>query len=191
MLGSGQGSTIQFFYEKTCQFNDSFQIASVITNNTESPLISFCQKQGIPHHVLPYTQENFKEWDQELCKILTSYHPQLILLAGFLKKIGPQVLSVFEKKILNSHPSLLPEFSGLGMYGRRVHEAVIQEKKKTTGITIHLVDKNYDKGRILNQKPIEVRLEETAQELEERVKKIEKDFYFETVLKILSKEIKI
>ena len=128
-------------------------------------------------------------WDDSLCRHLESFQPDWILLAGFLKKIGPKVLKKFPGRIINSHPSLLPDFSGKGMYGIKVHEAVIQNHKPETGVSIHVVDKNYDGGCILFQKKIPVIESETAKELETRVKNIEKEVYLDVVLKILSGEI--
>ena len=186
-MGSGSASTINFFCEKI--FSEQpppFFIKAFVTENPKSGLIKIAKKYNLPCHVIEYKNKDFKLWDKELCQILLSYNPQLVLLAGFLKKIGPVVLRQFSNRIVNSHPSLIPEFSGSGMYGSKIHQAVIREKKKQTGITIHIVNKNYDEGPILAQKRISVKKGESAIELEKRVKKIEKAFYFETVKKIFS-----
>ena len=186
MLGSGTGSTIDFFCEKSKKRELPAQIVSIIADHFKAGVLSVAKKHQIPFHVVEYKKKEFHIWDKELSEILLFYQPQLILLAGFLKKIGPTVLNNFKNKILNSHPALLPDFSGPGMYGLRVHQAVIKQKRKETGVTIHLVNENYDEGPILCQKKIKVFPEETALELEKRVKSLEKTLYLKTVSKIIS-----
>ena len=146
-LGSGKASTIEFFCEKAISEGEkNFQIQALVTENPHSGVLSVAKKFNRPAHIVECKNKNFKLWDQELCQILLSYKPRLILLAGFLKKIGPLVLSQFPNQIINSHPSLLPEFSGPGMYGSKVHQAVIQAQKSYTGVSIHIVNKNYDEA---------------------------------------------
>ena len=190
-LGSGQGSTIKFFCKKIALQKYPLEIKALVTENPNSGLIEVAKKFDLPYHIVEYQNKDFQDWDKKLNQILLSYKAQLVLLAGFLKKIGPEVLNQFKNKIINSHPSLLPEFSGPGMYGAKVHQAVIHKKSKQTGVTIHIVNKNYDEGPILAQKKIPVKTGETALELEKKVKKIEKDFYFKTVLKIAMGEISL
>ena len=189
-LGSGKASTIEFFCKKIHLQNPAlFKIKALITENPNSGVAKVAKKFNLPCHVLEYKRKDFVVWDNELCQILLKYNPHLILLAGFLKKIGPIVLKQFQNKIINSHPSLLPDFSGFGMYGLKIHQAVVAKQKKQTGVSIHIVNKNYDEGSLLAQKKISIRKGESALELEEKVKKIEKIFYFETVLKIIKKQI--
>ncbi len=189
MLGSGTGSTIDFFCRKIPSQKLPAKIVSIVTDNPESMVISVAEKFHIPCHILPFKFTERDEWDESLCQILLKYKPELILLAGFLKKIGPKVLKEFKGKIINSHPALIPNFSGPGMYGSRIHQAVIDQKKKKTGVTIHLVNENYDEGVILKQEIVIVREGEKAFDLEKRVKKIEKDIYLKTVLQIILGEM--
>ena len=191
-LGSGQGSTIDFFCKKLCSSTPSknpLKIKALVTENSSSGLLQTAKKFHLPCHVLEYKEEDFEVWDHKLCKLLLSYSPQLIVLAGFLKKIGPVSLSQFQGKMINSHPSLLPEFSGKGMYGLKVHKAVLRAKKNQTGISIHIVSANYDEGRLLAQKRIKVREGESAVQLEARLKRIEKPFYLNSLVKIARGEI--
>ena len=184
-LGSGKGSTIEFFCQKIQEKKPNFKITAFITENPQSGLLKIAKKYNLPCHVIKYNKQDFKYWDQKLHKSLLLYQPTLILLAGFLKKIGPLVLNQFPNKIINSHPALLPEFGGAGMYGSKVHQAVINAKKSKTGISIHRVNAEYDKGLILAQKIIPVEKNETALELERKLKQIEKAFYFETICQVL------
>lgn len=189
-LGSGKGSTIDFFCEKLASQN-SLKIKALVTENPSSGLLQTAKKFHLPCHILKYKGEDFKAWDQKLCQLLSSYSPQLIVLAGFLKKIGPVSLSRFQGKMINSHPSLLPEFSGDGMYGIKVHSAVLQAKKTHTGISIHIVSANYDEGPLLAQKRIKILEGESALQLESRLKQIEKPFYLDTIVKIARGEISL
>lgn len=190
-LGSGQGSTIEFFCQKILAEKHPFKIKAIITENPMAGLVNVAKKFNLPSLIVEYKNKEFQMWDQQLCQTLLSYNPHLILLAGFLKKIGPIVLNQFQNKIINSHPSFLPEFSGSGMYGLKVHQAVIHKNKPYTGVSIHVVNQDYDNGQILAQKKIPVQQGENAVDLEKRVKKIEKKFYFETVLKLHTGEISI
>lgn len=183
MLGSGAGSTIDFFCEKASHQDSLLQIVAIVTESPTSPLNSIAKKYNIPFYLLPFKKESTKDWDQKLKQILMPYNPQLILLAGFLKKIGPQVLAQFHGKIINSHPALLPEFSG--MYGSHIHRAVIEQGKQQTGVSIHVVNEEYDKGLILHQQILKVLKDESAGELEKRIKDMEKEVYLKAVLKML------
>ena len=107
-----------------------------------------------------------------------------IILAGFLRRLGPCFLSAFKNKVINSHPSLLPKFGGKGMYGSYVHQAVFQAGEKQTGITIHYVNEEYDQGGVIDQKTLPVFPHDTPESLEERVKQAEKLFYAETIKKL-------
>ncbi|MCY4512453.1 MAG: phosphoribosylglycinamide formyltransferase [Bdellovibrionales bacterium] len=191
MLASGAGTTVSAFCEAGEKGQIPAQVVAVITNESKAGVISVAEEHQVPCSVIQYQKENVMNWDQLLLKTIKKYDPDLILLAGFLKKIGPVVLSHFKNRIVNSHPALLPEFSGLGMYGSRVHTAVIAHKKTETGVTIHLVNENYDEGRILAQRKLPVFPKETPSELEKRVKTMEKDLYIQTVKKILSGDISL
>lgn len=93
----------------------------------------------------------------------------MVVLAGYLSMIGPRVLAAYPDRILNIHPSLIPSFCGAGYYGLRVHEAALARGVKVTGATVHLVNENYDEGRILAQKAVEVREGDTPETLQRRV----------------------
>ena len=184
-LGSGQGSTIEFFCEKIKKESPPFFIKAIITDKPQSRLLKIAEAFQIPSHVIPYDKQKPNLWNQQLRIFLCSYQADLIVLAGFLKKIGPEIIKAFPKKIINSHPSLLPEFGGTGFYGLKVHEAVLKAEKEETGISIHWVNSEYDKGEILAQTKIPVKENDTAEKLEERVKQQEKFFYFKTIQNIL------
>jgi len=112
-----------------------------------------------------------------------------VVLAGYMKQIGPETLAAYGGRMLNIHPALLPKFGGRGMYGRRVHEAVLNAGEKVTGVTVHLVDDVYDHGRVLAQCEVPVHEEDTADSLAERVLREEHRLYSETLRRIAAGEI--
>jgi phosphoribosylglycinamide formyltransferase-1 len=107
-----------------------------------------------------------------------------VILAGYMKRIGPATLAVYRGRILNIHPALLPKFGGQGLYGRRVHEAVLEAGETVTGVTVHVIDEHYDTGPILNQCRVPVQEGDTADSLAERVLRHEHVLYVETLRKI-------
>jgi phosphoribosylglycinamide formyltransferase-1 len=112
-----------------------------------------------------------------------------VLLAGYMKKLGPITLARFRGRILNTHPSLLPRHGGLNMYGERVHQAVLDSGDAVTGVTIHLVESEYDVGPILAQREIPVLPNDTIESLAARVHSVERAFLVETLLRIVNGEL--
>jgi phosphoribosylglycinamide formyltransferase 1 len=118
---------------------------------------------------------------------LRELNPDLIVLSGFLKLLPVEIIRAFKKKIINIHPALLPKFGGKGFYGNFVHEAVLKAKEKKSGITIHLVDEEYDRGKILLQKECKVNKEDTPVSLAERVRILEHKYFSVVIENILKK----
>ena len=110
----------------------------------------------------------------------------LIVLAGFLWMIPSYLIKDFQNKIINIHPALLPKFGGKGMYGRKVHEAVIENKEQESGITIHYVDEHYDTGRIISQKKCVVESKDTAEIVAGKVQALEHEFYPKVIEQLLT-----
>ena len=110
-------------------------------------------------------------------EVLEQYHAEFIALAGYLKKVPAPVIHRYRNRIINIHPALLPLFGGAGMYGHRVHEAVLASGKKISGATVHLVDEEYDRGPIVLQQTVEILAGETADSLAAKVLKIEHEIY--------------
>jgi len=164
----------------------------VISNNSKSGAIEGAQQEGIPYcHMSSVIYSDPKILDETMLEILESYKVNLIVLAGYMKKIGTKTLSRYKGRILNIHPSLLPKYGGIGMYGDRVHEAVIRANDNTTGVTIHLVDENYDTGCIIAQTEVPVLKEDSVETLGKRVLQREHEFFVETLIKIRSGELKL
>jgi phosphoribosylglycinamide formyltransferase-1 len=122
---------------------------------------------------------------------LRAHSPDIVLLAGYMKKLGPHTLEASRGKVINTHPSLLPKFGGQGMYGKHVHSAVIESGETTTGISVHLVDGDYDTGRVLAQREVPVEPGDDAAALAGRVQSIERPFLIEVLARIATGDLKL
>ena len=132
---------------------------------------------------------NKKElYDSAFLEAIISANPDLIVLAGFLLKIPKKMVSAFENRIINIHPSLLPKYGGKGMYGLNIHKEVLLNKEKFSGLTIHYVNKEYDKGAVIFQKKIKINEKETPESLSSKVLKLEHENYSLIIEKILNNE---
>ena len=167
-------------------------IVLLITNNSNCGALQFAKENQIEYKII----NNFRYPDSDLRKkeyeLVLNYHkPDLILLAGFMKKIPGNIIKIYKNKIMNIHPSLLPKYGGKGFYGYKVHEAVINAKEKTSGATVHFVDEKYDKGPIIMQSEIEVNLDDDVASLSKRVLLEEYKLYSRVVNLFCQDKIKI
>ncbi|MBT7088759.1 phosphoribosylglycinamide formyltransferase, partial [bacterium] len=127
--------------------------------------------------------------DQTILATLQKHKVNLVILAGYMKKISPLILAAYKNRILNIHPALLPKFGGPGLYGLKVHTAVLAAHSQESGATVHLVDEIYDHGRILNQVKVPVLPNDTPETLAQRVLVQEHQLYPKTLRKISKNEI--
>lgn len=162
----------------------------VISNNSKSGAIAFARNLGIPaHHLSSRTHTDPDELDRAICETLLSHDADLVLLVGYNKLLGKRTLTAYRGRILNTHPAPLPQFGGRGMYGIRVHEAVLASGIAKTAVSIHLVDEEYDRGRLLSAIDVEVLAEDTPETLAARVRSVEGTFLIETLRRIVRGEI--
>lgn len=151
IFASGSGSNAEAII-KHFENNNSIRIAVVFTNRSDAGVIDRAKKYNISSVIFSkseFTEESF------LDKI-TSYNPELIVLAGFLLKVPDYMIKAYPNKIINIHPALLPKYGGKGMYGIHVHKAVFENKEPESGMTIHYVNEHYDEGNIIFQESINV-----------------------------------
>lgn len=186
IFASHTGTNMQAIIDACRRGDLNGEVCAVISNNSNSKALEKARIAGVPEYYLSnktYPEED--ELDEAICKVLTESGADLVALAGYMKKLGPKVLKQYKGRILNIHPSLLPKYGGKGMYGIHVHRAVIDAGEKTTGVTIHLVEEEYDTGKIIRQCEIEVLEGDTIDTLSKRVLEKENSFYVET-LKLIS-----
>jgi phosphoribosylglycinamide formyltransferase-1 len=163
--------------------------ALLISNNPDSKAISWAKEFDLKTAVI--NARNAQDPDQTIANLFSDHEIDLAVCSGYMKLIGPKTIEAVHGAILNTHPALLPRHGGKGMYGRHVHQAVFDGKDAETGVTIHLVDGEYDHGRVVAQKRIALSGNETVEQIEEKVKAAEPDFYIETLQKILSGDLSL
>jgi phosphoribosylglycinamide formyltransferase-1 len=155
----------------------------VVSNRRQAPALDFGREHGLETLFIP-TVPNADAADRDLAAALSRARVDWVLLAGYLRRLGPVTLEAFRDRILNIHPSLLPKFGGQGMYGRRVHEAVIASGDTQSGASVHLVDEEYDHGAVLGQARVPVWPDDTAETLEKRVMAAEPGLYVDLLKRI-------
>jgi phosphoribosylglycinamide formyltransferase-1 len=161
----------------------------VIGNNADAPALAFARESGIPAHHISRRQTD--DPDAAMAEALAASGVELVVLSGYMRKLGPAVLARYPRRILNIHPALLPRYGGQGMYGSRVHEAVAASGDAVSGITIHLVDDEYDHGDIVAQREVKLEPGDTASEIEARVRAAEPQFFVETLRRIADGELRL
>jgi phosphoribosylglycinamide formyltransferase 1 len=163
----------------------------VISNNADAPALLFARARGIPTRHISATSEGSEDAaDRAISDALTSAGAEWIVLSGYLRKLGPLTLRNFAHRILNIHPALLPKFGGKGMFGRHIHEAVLAAGERTSGITIHHVDAEYDRGAIIAQREVPVVAGDTIETLQQRIMAAEPPFFVETLQAIAEGRLK-
>lgn len=159
----------------------------LISNNPDSPALGWARDMHLKTAVI--NAKNAQDPDQAIANLFIDNEIDLVVCSGYMKLIGPRTIESVQGAILNTHPALLPRHGGKGMYGRHVHQAVFDGRDVETGVTIHLVDGEYDHGRVIAQKRLPVQDGESVDMIEAKVKSAEPGFYIETIQKILSGEI--
>jgi phosphoribosylglycinamide formyltransferase-1 len=174
VLASGRGSNLQAIIEHfdSIARERVAKVVLVASNRADSPALLRAATASIDTAAF-----NPNDDGSELLALLQKFRIDLVVLAGYLKLIPPKVISEYAGRIINIHPALLPAFGGEGMYGARVHEAVIASGAAETGVTVHLVDDDYDRGPVLAQWRVRVDKSDTAESLAARVLNVEHVVY--------------
>lgn len=155
----------------------------VVSNNRQAPALAYARDLGVPTAWIP-TKDDPDAADAALTEAMTTAGAELVVLSGYLRKLGPAFLDRYRGRVLNIHPGPLPAFGGQGMYGRRVHEAVIAAGVSESGAVIHLVDGEYDQGPEIARISAPVLPSDTAESLETRITALEPAFYVKTLQEI-------
>ena len=180
-LASRNGSAFRAAVEAARAGRLAADIVLLVSNSAKAPALDFARERGIACTVIP-TAADPDAADQALAAALAASGADWVVLSGYLRRIGPAVLARYPERILNIHPGPLPAFGGEGMYGRRVHEAVIAAGVPQSEVTIHLVDGEYDHGRVLGRWPVPVEAGDTPQALEQRVTALEPEVMTRTLI---------
>ena len=181
ILASGNGTNAQQISEYFAN-NEKISIECIIYNRKDAYVAERAKKLGIP--AVYFGRKDFFE-NGNVLAYLKEKDIDWVILAGFLWLIPEDILASFPNRIINIHPALLPKYGGKGMYGHHVHEAVVANHEKESGITIHIVDCNYDKGTILFQAKCQLNEEDTPDTLAEKIHLFEKEYFPKVIEKTI------
>lgn len=183
VFASGNGSNAENiirFFNKT--ENDPVRVAVVVCNKKDAYVVTRAHALSVPVEIITKDQLSDSNF---ILSLMCRYQICFIALAGFLLMIPPFLIEAYPDRIVNIHPSLLPKFGGRGMYGHRVHEAVIAASEKETGITIHIVSKVCDQGQIVFQTSVKVQPHDTPDDVERKIHELEQAYYPEVIRRLL------
>lgn len=183
IFASGKGSNAEKIIQ-TFENHKFIRISLIVSNRSDAGVLKIASRYGIKSLII--NKDNFTHGDEYVQNVVNEGITHIVL-AGFLWKVPEKLLQAFPKRIINIHPALLPKFGGKGMYGAHVHQAVIEAKEKESGITIHLVDEEYDHGKTIFQIKTEVRPDETVNSLAEKIHELEHKHYPEVIRKWVMK----
>ena len=181
IFASGSGSNAQQIVEYFSA-TDFARVIMIYSNRADAYVLQRARQMDIPTVVFDRT--DFYETDL-IFHQLEDIHPDLIILAGFLWKIPEKIVLAFPKRIINIHPALLPKYGGKGMFGEHVHRAVIENREKESGITIHYVNEHYDEGTYILQAICKISEEDTPETLAQKVHALEYKYYPRTIEQVL------
>ena len=183
LLASGKGSNVKNILSHFQEIDD-ININLVATNNPNSPVIQYAKDFNVDSRLF-----HRKEFSKSgyLLQLVQCYNIDLVVLAGFLLMIPEEFVQNFKGSIINVHPSLLPHYGGKGMYGDRVHNAVLANKEIKSGITFHYVNENYDEGKIIKQFEVNLSEEESLNSLKKKINALEMT-HFPQIISMLNDE---
>ncbi|MEZ4778023.1 MAG: phosphoribosylglycinamide formyltransferase [Flavobacteriaceae bacterium] len=181
IFASGSGTNTQNIMEYF-QHSKIAKVIRVLSNNKNAKVLE--RAKAFKTKTSSFTKEELQA-ENSVLKTLQKDNPDLIVLAGFLWKFPELILKEFPNKVINIHPALLPKYGGKGMYGRFVHEAVVKNKEKETGITIHYVNEHYDEGAVIFQKSVPLSVKDTPESVAEKVHRLEYQWFPKIIEEIL------
>jgi phosphoribosylglycinamide formyltransferase-1 len=191
-FASGNGTTMRNIAGAIADGVIAAEAVLLISNKPDCPAMQWAKAHGIPTRAISRkTHPDDSAGDNAMLAALREARADLVILSGYLDKIGPKVIAAYAPRIINIHPALLPEFGGKGMYGRHVHEAVLRAGRKQSGASVNIVSDAYDAGPVIAQKRIPVLSGDTVETLAARVEAAEKDLMIETVRAITAGELKL
>ena len=173
-FAGGNGSAMRAVYAAAASGILRSSVALLVTNRPSCGAQEWAHEYGIPVHLVQ--GDTMEEPVDMACRdALAERRIDLVLLTGYMRKLGPHVLRAYQPNILNTHPALLPKYGGLGMYGSRVHKAVLAAGETQSGASVHIVDENYDTGPIVRQRTTDIDVDETPESLASKIKAVEAD----------------
>ena len=186
---SGSGSNFKSIYQAIAEKTLNAEIVLCLSNRSQCGAMEFARQQGIATlHITEKQFGTFDEFAAAMVKQLKDAQIDIVLLAGYMRKVPDAVVKAFPDRMLNIHPALLPKFGGEGMYGLFVHTAVLEAGETESGATVHFVNEEYDKGKILLQRTVPVLPGDTPETLAARVLECEHQLYPDALEKLLAEQ---
>jgi phosphoribosylglycinamide formyltransferase-1 len=168
------------------------KVVTVISNNRDSGALQRARVAGIAtHHLSSLTHSEAQALDAAICQALVQHDVDIVVLAGYMKKLDSHTLGQFHGRVLNTHPALLPKFGGKGMYGLQVHQAVLAAGETTSGASVHLVDAEYDAGPVIAQCEVPIAEGDTPETLAGRVQEHERALLIDVLARIIDGRIRL
>jgi phosphoribosylglycinamide formyltransferase 1 len=190
VLASHEGTTLQSVMDGVASGRIAGRVAIVISNNSGSGALSRARRAGIAtRHLSSRTHDDPARLDAAIRDALVSAGVDVVCLLGYMKRLGPLTLAAFPNRVLNTHPALLPRFGGRDMYGDRVFEAVLRARETESGVSVHLVDSEYDTGAVVRQCQVPVLPGDSVDDLKARVRVREKELVVDTLAAIAEGQI--
>jgi phosphoribosylglycinamide formyltransferase-1 len=181
VLVSGGGSNFQAILDAAAAGRLAARVVLCVSSRPDAGALERARRHSVPTAILSAPREDEDGVAREMLDLLSTHDVDFVALAGFMRRVPPAVVRTFRNRMLNIHPALLPAFGGSGMYGRRVHEAVIASGTSRSGATVHLVDDEYDTGPIVLQDSVPVLPDDTPESLAARVLDVEHRLYPEAL----------
>src|SRR3954453_8762618 len=181
VLASGQGNTFEALVEAGRRGEMRAEVVLLIVSRRDAPATELARRLGVECVVLDEKQLGSAACDAAMETLLTSRQIDLVVLAGYVRKVGPRTLGAFASRLINTHPAPLPRFGGKGMFGEHVHRAVLEAGVATSAATVHLVDEEYDRGAVIAERPVPVLPGDDVGTLRERVQAVERALLVATI----------
>jgi len=189
-LISGSGTTLANYLEKQKSLLITGEVVVVISSRKDAFGINYAKNAGIPYYIIEYKEykNDIEKYSSEITNVLIANRVELVVMGGFLSFY--KIPSQYENRVINIHPALSPSFSGKGMYGMKVHEAVFNSGVKYTGCTVHFVDNEYDHGAIIAQSIVEITPEDNAKSIKDKVTLKERELYPHVIKSITENKLR-
>ena len=188
VFASGGGTNFQALLDEIDTGDLRAEVVCCVSNTPDAGALERADRHGVPTEIIPPSSfETPASFGRALLDTLDAHDTTFVALAGYMQKIPPNVVEAYQGRMTNIHPALLPAFGGKGMYGMHVHRAVIEYGVHWTGVTVHLVDEEYDHGPVVLQEPVPVYADDTSDELADRVREVEHRLYPEA-LRLFAKD---
>jgi phosphoribosylglycinamide formyltransferase-1 len=193
VLASGSGSNMQAIVDacKDGILKSLAEVVLIVSNNANAFVLERAKKENIESVCIE--RKNFKDeetFNKAILERLKDVKTDIVCLAGYMRIIGRNILKVYDDKVLNIHPALLPKFSGKGMYGHFVHEAVVKAGEKKSGATVHFANEEYDSGKIILKKEVEIFEKDTPEDVARRVLEVEHQIYPQAIKKVIEENLR-